>query len=83
MARSSYIYVVIDPEDGRVDATFTVKWEMDEWLDRYYPGPSSYDIWRHSDGLWRSPQVLYRKVRDGVLVHDNSGRTKAERGQQS
>lgn len=46
MARSTYVYVVMD-QDKPVSG-FTVKHEMKTWLERY---PGEYTIWRINDGL--------------------------------
>ena len=46
MARSSYIYLVT--EKDQPVAAFTVKWEMESWVDRH---PGIYRRFRMSDGL--------------------------------
>lgn len=55
MARSEYVYVVIDPKTSE-PGTFTVKHELVTWLSRH-PDPSSLLIWRCRDGrlMWRPP----------------------------
>ncbi len=60
MARSTYIYVVeryvdYSGETYAVTAAFTVKHEMQTWLDR---NPGDYRIWRMSDGASRDPILL-------------------------
>lgn len=62
MARSRKVYVVLnnaeaDPVDSLV-AAFTVKWEMEEWLDRHSKDPD-YDSWHVlsvGDGLRQEPR---------------------------
>jgi hypothetical protein len=49
MARSTYVYVVMDGTEPV--AGFTVKHEMATWLER---NPGDYTIWRLSDGLMQS-----------------------------
>ena len=51
MARSTYVYVVISNDDGLPKAGFTVKHEMNTWLER---NQGDYTIWRLSDGLFQS-----------------------------
>lgn len=46
MARSSYVYVVM--ENSILRAGFTVKHEMKTWLER---NPGDYTVWRLVDGL--------------------------------
>ncbi len=46
MARSAYIYLVTK-EDHPV-AAFTVKWEMESWIER---NPDTYEKFRMGDGL--------------------------------
>lgn len=48
MARSSYIYIVLDSW-GQVDAAFTVKHEMQTYLERGY-GPEKCKAIRIRDG---------------------------------
>lgn len=48
MARSTYVYVLLDNEEhGKPVAGFTVKWEMVLWITRH---PGDYTIWRLCDG---------------------------------
>jgi len=50
MARSAYIYLVT--EDGEPVAAFTVKWEMEWWIER---NPGEYRLFRMVDGRWAEP----------------------------
>lgn len=52
MARSSYVYVVMD-HDTPV-AGFTVKHELKTWLERQ---DEDYTVFRLSDGLHQRPAV--------------------------
>lgn len=50
MARSQYIYMVVDQSGGPVLAVFTVKHELITWLDRRTTGAAEDEVWRHHDG---------------------------------
>lgn len=54
MARSTYIYVVMDPRAPLPVATFTVKHEMVGWLKRTRK-PGSTKVYRYGDGPHRQP----------------------------
>lgn len=57
MARSSYVYVVMDHD--KPVAGFTVKHELKTWLDRNLDErtASEYKVWRLSDGLYQREPV--------------------------
>lgn len=55
MARSQYIYTIIDP--GEPPAGFTVKHELVRWL-RHHPGPEGRQVWRLRDGIVKGDPVL-------------------------
>jgi len=52
MARSTYIYIIIDSLDFPIGA-FTVKHEAQAWWDQY--GDSSYQAYRLKDGDPEAP----------------------------
>lgn len=45
MARSTYVYVVVDT-DGNIVSAFTVKHEMQSWLNRH---KGDHRVWRVRD----------------------------------
>jgi len=57
VARSTYIYVLLDAEDHhKLAVAFTVKHEMVTWLTR---NPGDYTIYRLSDGGHKPPEVMW------------------------
>jgi len=62
MARSTYIYVVLDEDYDSVMvpvAAFTVKHEMLAWLKKH--PVVGYEVMRFSDGAWKGPAYLSEK----------------------
>lgn len=57
MARSQYVYLVLD--DGLPPAAFTVKYEFERYLDSQ-PDPGGRELWRCCDGHpgWRQAVLL-------------------------
>ena len=47
MARSTYIYLLM--ENDEPVAAFTVKWEMERWINHH---PGTYKRFRMGDGLY-------------------------------
>lgn len=61
MSRSTYIYLVM--KDNTPVAAFTVKWEMQWWIERH---PSTYTILRMRDGT-------HADKGEPVIMADNDG----------
>lgn len=50
MARSTYVYVVMDKAGMLPEATFTVKYEMKRWLKQAGCEPADTEVYRFPDG---------------------------------
>jgi len=62
MARSKYIYHIREHEDGLIVASFTVKREAHEWMERSGLNFLEHILFRVRDGLCEFGQKFETKV---------------------
>lgn len=69
MARSRYIYIVLDKALGQIYGAFTVKYEMVAYLVKSNLNSDKVDVLRVSDGSW-SGRYWYSDVEIEDFIND-------------